>query len=318
VSVVPARSTRNTLLATASAGGVVASLLLLASRSLHLSDILSFIPGAFPTYAKVSAVIGVVGSVALVAAFGVSWAGFVQNARRDRVRLLAIAGCLFAAYGAAVFVSSLLSLINVPSQETWKLTAALVASVAAGAALLVAAVLLAVGVRSSHPGRLLGWGCLVLAGHYVLTTCVYGFSLAALYDFTAPDSRVLAYYIFNAAGYLIVACGAFKAAIAFGTGGSRRDHELGVAGVLFSVGFLLASVGLSSRRPPGRRSGSTRRTCSCLQWRPRSASGRSSRQSSWRVSTSLPCPIRRRRGRASASSRSPTCRRPLRPRPRCR
>ncbi len=245
----PARSTRNTLLATASAGGVVASLLVVAASSLHLSDVLSaasssFFSNTFPTYVKVSAALGVIGAVALAAAFGVSWAGFIQGTRRDRGRMLAIAGCLFAAYGATAFVSSLLSLINVPSSEPSKLTLALVASVVSELALIGAAVLVAVGVGSGSPGRLLSWGCLALAGHYALAACAYGFSLAALYDFTSPDGRVLAYYLASAAGYLVVACGAFKAAIAFATGGSRRDRELGVAAILFSAGFLLASVGL--------------------------------------------------------------------------
>jgi hypothetical protein len=228
---------------------VAGSFLLIAARSLRVSDVLSpsstpFQSFGYSTSAKVSAVVGLVGAVALAAAFGLSWAGFVQHARQARVRMLAIAGGLFAVYGAAAFASALLALIELPSGEPWKFMASASASVADGFALLVAAVLVAVGVSSARPGRLLGWGCLALAGHYLLTVCVYGFALAGLYDFASPDARVLGFYIASTVGYFVIAGGAIKAAIAFATGGSRRDRELGVAAVLFAAGFLMASVGL--------------------------------------------------------------------------
>jgi hypothetical protein len=237
---VATRSRRNTLLAAASAVGVVAGCLLLAARILSFADIVGI--GYAPKWVTLVDVIDIAGAVALAAAFGVSRAGFLGNTRENRARTLAIAAGLFAAYAAAAFADHLIFLINT-GDEPWKSTASQWASVAEGLALLVAALLIRIGLRSSRPGRLLGWGCLVLAGHYLLSASAFGFGLAGYYDFFSPSARVVATFIASAVGYLVAAIAAVKAAIAFRAGGSRRDRELGVAAILFAVGFLITTGG---------------------------------------------------------------------------
>jgi hypothetical protein len=232
------RSTRNTLLAAASAVGVVAGCVGLATQALVLADE----PAFAATYREVGDVVGLVGAVALAAAFGVSWVGFVQGARESRARMLAIAAGLFAAYGASEAVGPLLELVNTPSEAPWKFLAADAAFAAHGVALLIAAALVARAVLSGSPGWVLGWASLLLAAQFALLATGYGFQLAFSYDFS-PPGRVVGGLVAVGAGYFVAASAAFKAAIALATADSRRDRGLGISATVFAVGFLTAAAG---------------------------------------------------------------------------
>jgi len=222
---------------------VVAGWLLVATRIAYLADLLS-VP-VHPAHRVVSEVLNLVGALTLVAAFAVSQGGFRRPARSERLRTLAIAAGLFASYGAARFLGVLVELANTPSGSPWKSTAAQALSGGGDFSLLLAAVVVGVGLLSGRQGRVLGWACFVLAGHYALTTTALGFSLSEAYDyFAVTPGRFVGYVIASGVGYFVAALAAVKAASAFATGGERRDRELGVAAILFVVAFLTVAGGV--------------------------------------------------------------------------
>ena len=235
------RSTRHTLLAAASAIGVVAGLVLVAAESLNLVDVLSY--SQVPTYRQVSQALTLSGAAALAGAFGASVLGFLHGIR---AQLLALAALLFGAYGAANFAGRLVNILMQTTDQPWKFLAAQAASTAEPFALLVAGLLLAAAVRSKRPGRLLGWVCGALAAHYALAATAYGFDLAGEYDqnFFTPPSRVLAWLGIDGGGYLLCAIAALVATIAFFAGGSQRYRKLGVGAAAFVVGFLTVTAGI--------------------------------------------------------------------------
>jgi hypothetical protein len=227
------------LLAAASAVGVVAGCVLVATQALVLADRSGF----NPTYREVGDVVSLVGAVALAAAFGVSWAGFVLGARESRARMLAVAAGLFAAYGASQAVEPVLELVNAPSGAPWKFTATDAAFAAHGVALLVAAALVVRAVLSGSPGWLLGWASLLVAAYFALIAAAYGFELAETYDLLSPAGRVVGGLVAIGTGYFVAAIAAFKAAIALATADSRREWDLGVSATVFAAGFLTTTAG---------------------------------------------------------------------------
>lgn len=233
------RSTRDSRLAAASVVGVVAGCVVIATQSYDLANSPSYIP----TYREVSDLIGVVGAVALLGAFGASWAAFFVGVRDGRARMLAIAAGLFAAYGASLAVAPVLELVNASSDAPWKFVAADAAFAAHGIALLVAAALVARAVLLGRPGWVLGWAFLLVAVHFALLATAYGFELATSYEFGSPAGRVVASLVVVAAGYLVTAAAAVKAAIAVAAEYLWRDRELGIAAAVFAAGFMIVTVG---------------------------------------------------------------------------
>lgn len=233
------RSARDSLLAAASAVGVVAGCVVLATQAYVLANRSPF----NPTYREVSDVISLVGAVALVAAFVASWVAFFLGAREGRARIFAIAAGLFAAYGASEAVGPLLQLVQAPSEAPWKFLASDAAFAAHGIALLVGAALVARVFLSGRPGWVLGWAFLVVAANFALIAAAYGFGLAEAYDFGSPSGRLAAWFVTAAAGYLLAAAAAVKAAIAVAAEYSWRDRELGVAAAVLAVGFIGVSAG---------------------------------------------------------------------------
>jgi hypothetical protein len=252
---VGARSTRNTLLAAGAAFGLMSAVLQLISASLSLSDVLAF-PSLF-TELKVAAAFDIVQWVFGIAAFGTALAAFLIAPRRLRTTVLAVAAVLFVGHGLAQFAGDLLrTIFGASDPGAWQFIAAVSAGSAAGASLAVAAVLVAIGIRSSRPDGRLGAAAIALAVSFALLCAAYGIDLAGYLDLdlpTALPSDLTDGLGTIAAGQFVIAVGALVAGLAFlGSNGRRlrgeawqaqRERSLGIAATVLAVGFLVASVG---------------------------------------------------------------------------
>ncbi|HEU5242788.1 MAG TPA: hypothetical protein VFU33_00175 [Gaiellaceae bacterium] len=248
------RSSRNTLLAGAAASGVVAAVLLLVSTGLTFSDYLSF-PGELAEL-KVSAGLDVLEWALALAAFGTALAAFLLTSRNARTKALAAAAGLFVGQGLAELAGDLMRVIfGASHSQSWQFLASQSAGAAAGAALAVAALLVALGIRATRPDGRLGAAAVSLAGSYALLCAAYGFELAGFLHlpFTLP-ARFSSGLGTIAAGHFAVAVGAVVAGVAFFTSDglrrrgevwqAQREGSLGAAASIIAVGFLGAGIGL--------------------------------------------------------------------------
>jgi MFS family permease len=247
-------SARNTLLAAGAAFGVMAAVLQLISATLTFSDYLRLPAGAFTDF-KVAAGLDVLQWVFGLAAFGTALAAFLLAPRSRRTTVLAVAAGLFVGYGLAQLAGNLvLAIFESSHSAPWQFIGAESAGAAAGAIVAIAALLVAVGIRSSRPDGRLGSASIVLAGSFALLCASYSLELAGYLDFpfTVPG-RVSGGLGTTAAGYFVEAVAALVAGVAFLTSNSRRrrgeawqaqrESSLGIAASVFAVGFLVASAG---------------------------------------------------------------------------
>ncbi len=221
--------------------GVIAGLVAVANEALRLSRYLPYAP----TVDVVAQALALAGAVAVAAAFTASLRAFLDEGRRSRAGLLAIAAGLFGIYGAANFVGRLIQVIGAPSQP-WAFLTAQSASIAEPFFLLVAALLLAVAVLSSRR-RLLGGACVALALSFAMSATAYAFSVVGDYEiggFFRPSGRIVAAFVTTGAGYSVCAIAALVGAVALFTGGSRRYRRLAIASALFVAGFLTVTGGV--------------------------------------------------------------------------
>lgn len=249
------RAARNTLLAVGAAVGVVAAVLRVVAASLSLSDFLSF---PVNTSLKVASGFEVLAWVFVVAAFGTALVAFLLRSRLTRTRVLAVSAGLFAGYGVALLADALIDLVQEwgISGQSWTFRASECAGAAAGLSVVIAGVLVTIGVMSSRPDGLLGWGSIALAGHFGLLAAAYSFELAAYLTFplSAFPGEITWGLGTHAGGQLLVAAGAVVASVAFLSSNGRRkrgepwqvqrEGSLGIAAIVFTVGFLVATVGL--------------------------------------------------------------------------
>ena len=234
--------TRSQLLALAAGLGVLSAVLEFAVRADGLARLSPF----FLTSYTLATAVRFAGAVLQVCAFGVAVVAFLRPPGTRRTPLLAASAGLFAAWGAATMISQLINLIDgagFGGDFKW-FSMAEVAFAAGALALVLAAGLVFVAVRSTAPRSTLAWACMALAAHFALVAAAYGFDLAGYDSYSSPGGRVTSGLIVGAAGWCIAATAAVKGAIAFSTGGMRRSRELGIAAVVFAVGFAIAAVGL--------------------------------------------------------------------------
>lgn len=248
------RSARNVLLATAAAVGVVAAVLQVVSTSLAFADALSFHEGAS---LKVASGLDVLGWAFALAAFGVALAGFLLKSRRARKTVLAVSAGLFVGFGASMLAAALVELVETWGSpfEPWEFKVEGIAIAAAGASLVIAAVLVLIGLLSARPDGLLGGGSVGLAGYFLLLAVGYSFNLAAFLSLSAFLPSEISWGLgTHAGGNLVVAAGAVVAAVAFFIANgrrqrgeswqARREGPLGIAASVFAAGFVIATVGL--------------------------------------------------------------------------
>jgi MFS family permease len=242
------------MLAVGAAIGVIAGVLRVVAASLSLDDFLSF---PVPTWLKVASGFEVLAWVFVAAAFGTALVGFFLRSHRTRATVLAVSAGLFAGYGVSLLVNALIELVQEWSfSEPWTFKASGFAVAAAGLSVAVAGVLVAIGLLSSRPDGRLGWGAIGLAGHFGLLATAFSFELAELLTFRfGPISAEIKWGLgTHAGGQLIVAAGAAVAAAAFFTSSGRRERaeswqaqregSLGIAAIVFTIGFLVGAVGL--------------------------------------------------------------------------
>ena len=249
------RSTRNTLLAAGAGVGVIAGVLRVVAEGLSLSDYLSF---PTPTWLRVASGFELLAWAFVVAAFGTALVGFLLGSRRTRTAVLAVSAGLFAGYGIALLANALIDLVQewrLPN-EPWAFRASGCAAAAAGLSVGIAGVVVAIGVLSNRPDGLLGWGSIGLGGHFGLLATAYSFSLAELLTFRFGPIRAEVSWGLGttAGGELLVAAGAAVAAVAFFVSNGRRERgepwqaqregSLAIAATVFTVGFVVATVGL--------------------------------------------------------------------------
>jgi hypothetical protein len=209
------------------------------------------------TSLKVASGLEVLAWVFVAAAFGTALVGFLQSSQRKRTTVLAVSAALVAGYGASLLANALIELVqNWGFQQQWTFKASQCAGAAAGLTVLVAGVLVAIGLLSSRPDGLLGWGSVGLAGHFGLLAAAYSFELAAFLTvfFGTIPGQVSWGLGTNAAGQLLVAAGAGVAGVAFFISSGRRkrgepwqaqrEGSLGNGAAVSAFGFLLSTVGL--------------------------------------------------------------------------
>ena len=249
------RSTRNTLLAVGAAVGVVAGVLRLVAASLSLDDFLSF---PVDTWLKVASGFDVLSWVFVTVAFGTALVGFLLGSQRARTTVLAVSAGLFAGYGVSLLADALIELVQQWgfSGLPWTFRASGCAEAAAGLSVALAGALVAIGLLSSRPEGLLGWGSIGLAGHFGLLAAAYSFALAEVltFSFGALPGEISWGLGTHAGGQFLAAAGAAVAAVAFFVSNGRRkrgepwhaqrEGSLGIAAIVFTVGFLVGAVGL--------------------------------------------------------------------------
>jgi hypothetical protein len=251
---VSSRSTRNILLAGAAAVGVVSAVLQLVSTSLTFSDFLSF-PHFF-TELKVAAGLDALAWAFALAAFGTALAAFLLASRRTRTTVLAVAACLFVGDGLAELAGDVTRVIfGANHSEAWKFLASQSAAAAGGASLAVAALLVALGVRTARPDGRLGWASIALAGAFALLCAAYSFELAAVLQLSfTPPGKFTGGLGTIVGGHFVTSAAAVVAGVAFFTSNGRRQRgedwqdrregSLGIAASVFAVGFVATSIGL--------------------------------------------------------------------------
>lgn len=244
---------RNQLLAVAAGIGAVAGAVRLAGKAIALSHALS--ESLLPTSWKLADTFDLVGVIFMAAAFAVAVVAFRRTARAERKRLLGVSAGLFALYGLAVVVSDLI--FAVVEDHLLPPGFARVEWFAAGSAiaLVIAAVLIGIAMRSASSSRGLGWGCLGLALYFALGATALALDLArienALASYgqvrgtsTGTPGHVVASSSAAIGGAVIGAVAAALAAGAFLGWLSRRDQALCVAASGLGLGFLTGAVGL--------------------------------------------------------------------------
>ncbi|HKD94440.1 MAG TPA: hypothetical protein VKB43_06990 [Gaiellaceae bacterium] len=244
-------SARNSLLAAAAAIGVFAAVLQVVATSLELSEFFRF-PGQ-ATWLKVATGLEVLGWVFVLAAFAAALVGFLLSSRGS----LAVSAGMFAGYGLSTLAAALIELVKSWgfSFQPWQFKADGIGETAAALSLAIAALVVLIGVLSARPDGLLGWGSLGLAGYAVLLATAYSFNLAGYLNFGPGIPREISWGLgLRAGGEFFVAVAAVAAAVAFfGSSGrrkrgepwvARREGSLGIAAIVFAVGFLFVSVGL--------------------------------------------------------------------------
>lgn len=161
---------------------MIAAVLRVVASSLSLSDLLSLPVGN--TSLKIATGLEVLAWVFAAAAFGTALVAFLLRPHHTRVRVIALSAGLFAGYGVSLLAGALIELVrDWGFSQSWTFKASQCAGAAAGLSVAIAGALVVIGVLSSRPDRLLGWGSIALAGYFGLLAAAYSFELAGFLTF---------------------------------------------------------------------------------------------------------------------------------------